>query len=165
MLSSLLRLKNMGVSLTPGQEAFIRQAIESGRFHREEDAVREALSLWEERERKRAEFFGDSRRCQSLSCGWRRAYYHAAIHAGACRGSETARLGSYRRRTTNASPMGAIGVPRGRVAMSRDTARTSACATSGRCRDQGLKLEETPGQGRLLIGLQVTNLPHKGLRI
>jgi putative addiction module CopG family antidote len=42
--------------LTPGQEAFIRQAIESGRFHREGDAVREALSLWEERERKRAEF-------------------------------------------------------------------------------------------------------------
>jgi putative addiction module CopG family antidote len=46
----------MEVSLTPDQEAFIRQAIESGRFHREEDAVREALSLWEERERKRAEF-------------------------------------------------------------------------------------------------------------
>ncbi len=46
----------MEVSLTPDQEAFVRQAIESGRFHREEDAVREALSLWEERERKRAEF-------------------------------------------------------------------------------------------------------------
>ncbi|MDP8981745.1 MAG: type II toxin-antitoxin system ParD family antitoxin [Acidobacteriota bacterium] len=46
----------MEVSLTPDQEAFIRQAIETGRFHDEEDAVREALSLWEERERKRAEF-------------------------------------------------------------------------------------------------------------
>jgi len=46
----------MEVSLTPDQEAFIRQAIESGRFHREEDAVQDALSLWEERERKRAEF-------------------------------------------------------------------------------------------------------------
>ena len=34
----------------------MRQAIETGRFHREEDAVREALSLWEERERRRAEF-------------------------------------------------------------------------------------------------------------
>jgi putative addiction module CopG family antidote len=45
----------MEVSLTPDQEAFIRQAIETGRFHDEEDAVREALSLWEERERKRAE--------------------------------------------------------------------------------------------------------------
>jgi Arc/MetJ-type ribon-helix-helix transcriptional regulator len=34
---------------------FIRQAIETGRFHRAEDAVREALLLWEERERGRAE--------------------------------------------------------------------------------------------------------------
>jgi putative addiction module CopG family antidote len=46
----------MEVSLTPDQKAFIRQAIETGRLHHEEEAVREALSLWEERERKRAEF-------------------------------------------------------------------------------------------------------------
>jgi putative addiction module CopG family antidote len=46
----------MEVRLTPDQEAFVREAIESGRFHRAEDAVEEALSLWEERERKRAEF-------------------------------------------------------------------------------------------------------------
>jgi putative addiction module CopG family antidote len=45
----------MEVHLTPDQQAFVRQAIETGRFRREEDAVREALSLWEERERKRAE--------------------------------------------------------------------------------------------------------------
>jgi putative addiction module CopG family antidote len=44
------------VRLTSDQEAFVRQAIESGRFHRAEDAVEEALLLWEERERKRAEF-------------------------------------------------------------------------------------------------------------
>ena len=31
------------------------QAIESGRLHRREDAVREAMSLWEERERRRLE--------------------------------------------------------------------------------------------------------------
>ena len=41
--------------LTPDQEAFVRKAIEMGRFHREEDAVREALLLWEERERRRLE--------------------------------------------------------------------------------------------------------------
>jgi len=46
----------MEVSLTRDQESFIRRAIESGRFQRQEDAVREALSFWEERERKRAEF-------------------------------------------------------------------------------------------------------------
>ena len=45
----------MEVQLTPDQKAFVRQAIESGRLHREEDAVQEALSLWEERERSRAE--------------------------------------------------------------------------------------------------------------
>ena len=45
----------MEVTLTPDQQAFVRQAIESGRLRHVEDAVREALSLWEERERKRAE--------------------------------------------------------------------------------------------------------------
>jgi Arc/MetJ-type ribon-helix-helix transcriptional regulator len=45
----------MEVQLTPDQKAFVRQAIESGRLQREEDAVKEAFSLWEERERTRAE--------------------------------------------------------------------------------------------------------------
>jgi putative addiction module CopG family antidote len=45
----------MEVQLTPDQQAFVRQAIESGRLHRAEDALKEALSLWEERERTRAE--------------------------------------------------------------------------------------------------------------
>ncbi|HXM61374.1 MAG TPA: type II toxin-antitoxin system ParD family antitoxin [Terriglobales bacterium] len=45
----------MEVHLTPDQKAFVRQAIESGRLRRAEDAVQEALSLWEERERARAE--------------------------------------------------------------------------------------------------------------
>jgi Arc/MetJ-type ribon-helix-helix transcriptional regulator len=46
----------MEVRLTPDQQAFIRAAIDNGRIEREEDAVREALALWEERERKRAQF-------------------------------------------------------------------------------------------------------------
>lgn len=46
----------MDVQLTSDQEAFVRRAMETGRFRRKEDAVQEALSLWEERERKRAEF-------------------------------------------------------------------------------------------------------------
>ncbi len=45
----------MEVELTPDQQEFVREAIASGRIHRESDAVREALSLWEERERTRAE--------------------------------------------------------------------------------------------------------------
>ena len=45
----------MEVHLTPDQKAFVRQAIESGRVQNEQDAIREALLLWEERERRRAE--------------------------------------------------------------------------------------------------------------
>jgi len=46
----------MDVQLTSDQKAFARRAIESGRLHSEQDAVQEALALWEERERQRAEF-------------------------------------------------------------------------------------------------------------
>ncbi len=46
----------MDVHLTPDQKAFARRAIESGRLHSEQDAVQEALALWEERERQRTEF-------------------------------------------------------------------------------------------------------------
>jgi Arc/MetJ-type ribon-helix-helix transcriptional regulator len=46
----------MTVDLTPAQEAFIRKAISNGRFARPEDAVSEALLLWEEHERHRSEF-------------------------------------------------------------------------------------------------------------
>ncbi|HEY3846176.1 MAG TPA: hypothetical protein VGL95_03575 [Acetobacteraceae bacterium] len=46
----------MQITLTSDQEAFVLQAIKTGRFHRPEDAVTEALLLWEERELRRAEF-------------------------------------------------------------------------------------------------------------
>ena len=45
----------MEVRLTPDQEAFVRQGIAAGRFASEADAVSEAMALWEERERARAE--------------------------------------------------------------------------------------------------------------
>jgi Arc/MetJ-type ribon-helix-helix transcriptional regulator len=45
----------MEVTPTREQQAFIRDAIASGRLHGPEEALREALSLWEERERRRAE--------------------------------------------------------------------------------------------------------------
>jgi Arc/MetJ-type ribon-helix-helix transcriptional regulator len=43
------------VDFTPDQEAFVQEAIRSGRLNRAEDAVRQALSLWERDERKRLE--------------------------------------------------------------------------------------------------------------
>lgn len=44
----------MEVKLPQDQKAFVHQTIESGRLRSEEDAVQEALALWEERERTRA---------------------------------------------------------------------------------------------------------------
>ena len=55
----------MDVQLTPDQKAFARQAIEAGRLRREEDAVQEALVLWEERERTRAEILASVDRADS----------------------------------------------------------------------------------------------------
>ena len=55
----------MEVHLTLGQEAFIRHAIETGRLHSNEDAVREAMSLWEERERRRLEILVAAARAEA----------------------------------------------------------------------------------------------------
>jgi putative addiction module CopG family antidote len=45
----------MEIRPTPDQQQFIRQAIESGRLSTADDAIREAMALWEQRERRRAE--------------------------------------------------------------------------------------------------------------
>ena len=45
----------MEIHLSPDQEAFIRQAIASGRYQSADDAVRDALARWEENERTRME--------------------------------------------------------------------------------------------------------------
>lgn len=49
----------MRITPTPEQEAFIRRAIASGRFRTAEDAAREALAQWEERERLRTQLLAD----------------------------------------------------------------------------------------------------------
>jgi putative addiction module CopG family antidote len=41
--------------LSPDQEAFIRQAIASGRYHTADDAIHDALARWEQNERARIE--------------------------------------------------------------------------------------------------------------
>ncbi len=45
----------MNIRLTTDQEAFVRDAVAAGRLKNADDAVREALELWEQRERLRAE--------------------------------------------------------------------------------------------------------------
>ena len=60
----------MEVQLTRDQKAFVRQAIENGRLGREEDAVKEALLLWEERERTRATILASVDEAEAgLACG------------------------------------------------------------------------------------------------
>ena len=46
----------MDVILTRDQERLVADGLASGRFQRPEDAVREALALWERRERELAAF-------------------------------------------------------------------------------------------------------------
>jgi putative addiction module CopG family antidote len=71
----------MEVQLTPDQRAFVRQAIDSGRFRREEDAVKEALSLWEERERERVEILAAVDEAEaSLAHGEGRPITHESMH-------------------------------------------------------------------------------------
>ena len=65
----------MRVDFTPGQREFVQRAIASGRFQREEDAVREALVLWEERERVRVEILAALDQAEAdLSAGRYRDY-------------------------------------------------------------------------------------------
>ena len=45
----------MEYRLTSDQKALVRLAIETGRLHSEEEAIQEALAMWEERERGRVE--------------------------------------------------------------------------------------------------------------
>jgi putative addiction module CopG family antidote len=45
----------MNVDLTPDQQAFVQKAIDSGRLASVEEAIEEALALWERRERRRLE--------------------------------------------------------------------------------------------------------------
>jgi len=47
--------EGMEVQLTPEQEAFVQEALKTGRIHRAEEAVQEALWLWEKHERNRVE--------------------------------------------------------------------------------------------------------------
>lgn len=49
----------MEVQLTDDQVTVVRQAIESGRYSSEEDALRHVLSIWDERERYLAEIRAD----------------------------------------------------------------------------------------------------------
>jgi putative addiction module CopG family antidote len=71
----------MEIHLTPDQQAMVRQAIESGRLHDEREAVQEALALWEERERRRAEILAAVDQAEtSLAHGEGRVITQQSMH-------------------------------------------------------------------------------------
>src|SRR5258706_6307375 len=78
--------------LTPDQKAFARRAIETGRLHSEEEAVQEALALWEERERGRVELLAtlDDARA-SLARGESRVITRESMRGLAAEGRERRR--------------------------------------------------------------------------
>ena len=45
----------MEVDFTPNQQALVSDAIATGRLHHPKEAIQQALSMWEERERRRLE--------------------------------------------------------------------------------------------------------------
>lgn len=49
----------MDIKFTPEQNSFVHLGIEQGRFCKAEDAVQDALALWEKRERTRFELLAE----------------------------------------------------------------------------------------------------------
>jgi len=70
----------MEIRPTPEQQAFIRDAIASGRFENAEDAGEEAMALWEERERRRAEILAAAGKAKaSIAQGKGRVITHESM--------------------------------------------------------------------------------------
>ena len=49
----------MEIELTPEQNSLVNLGMEEGRFQRREDAIRDAMALWERRERARLELLAE----------------------------------------------------------------------------------------------------------
>jgi putative addiction module CopG family antidote len=71
----------MHVQLTPEQSAFVDLGIQEGRFRNSEEAVRQALALWEKRERARVELQASLDLAEhSLDAGDGEVYTGATLH-------------------------------------------------------------------------------------
>lgn len=65
----------MELKLTPSQEVLIQRAIEQGRYRSDEEAVRDAMAQWEERERQRIDLTTETGRAEAeLKSGSYRDY-------------------------------------------------------------------------------------------
>jgi putative addiction module CopG family antidote len=71
----------MQVQLTPEQTSFVDLGIQEGRFRNSEEAVRQALALWEKRERARIELLASLDLAQqSLDAGEGETYTAETLH-------------------------------------------------------------------------------------
>ena len=71
----------MQVQLTPEQSSFVDLGIQEGRFRNSEEAVLQALALWERRERARVELLASLDLAeQSLDAGEGETYSAEALH-------------------------------------------------------------------------------------
>lgn len=72
---------NMHVQLTPEQSSFVDVGIQEGRFRDREEAVRQALAQWEQRERARIELLASLDLAeQSLDAGEGESYTGETLH-------------------------------------------------------------------------------------
>jgi putative addiction module CopG family antidote len=71
----------MHIQLTPEQSSFVDLGIQQGRFRAPEEAVQQALALWEQRERARIELLSSLDLAeQSLDAGDGEAYDPESLH-------------------------------------------------------------------------------------
>jgi putative addiction module CopG family antidote len=71
----------MQVELTPAQSSFVDLGIQEGRFRDSEEAVKQALALWEKRERARFELLASLDLAeQSLDAGEGETYTGETLH-------------------------------------------------------------------------------------
>jgi putative addiction module CopG family antidote len=71
----------MQVQLTPEQASFVNLGIEEGRFRNSEEAVRQALALWERQERARIELLASLDLAeQSVDAGEGETYTGVTLH-------------------------------------------------------------------------------------
>jgi Arc/MetJ-type ribon-helix-helix transcriptional regulator len=71
----------MQIELTPAQSSFVNLGIQEGRFRGPEEAVQQALALWEKRERARIELLASLDLAeQSLDAGEGETYTSETLH-------------------------------------------------------------------------------------
>jgi len=143
----------MEVQFSPDQQAFVRQAIDSGRLRREEDAVKGALSLWEERERNRVEVLASVDEAETgLARGEGRAITQESMRELA-EDVKTARARPPSRRAVNDPLMGHRCTPQavGSVSVWRagNSARSRLSAGSGRLKG-GCGHDWPPSKAKLI---------------